>query len=162
MLTRAEILELLSKWYDAWNAHDFEAVMALFHDDVLFENWTGGRAAGKPALAASWKDWFADHGGFRFDEEETFVDETAQKALYRWVLDWPSRDPAFAGHREVRRGVDVMHFEAGKIIRKLTFSKTTLEIDGKRVPLVPTSTADLPQCPPLRRGLPACAQRTPR
>jgi hypothetical protein len=31
----------------------------------------------------------------------------------------------------------VMHFKDGKIIRKLTYSKTTLEIDGQRVRLLP-------------------------
>jgi hypothetical protein len=36
-----------------------------------------------------------------------------------------------------RRGVDVMHFKDGKIIRKLTYSKTTLEIDAQRVRLLP-------------------------
>jgi hypothetical protein len=29
-----------------------------------------------------------------------------------------------------------MHFKDGRIIRKLTYSKTTLEIDGQRVRLV--------------------------
>ena len=136
MLSRGELLALLARWYDAWNVHNFEGVMVLFHDDILFENWTGGRVTGKPALRAAWKDWFADHGDFRFDEQDTFIDEAAQKALYRWVLDWPCLDPAFAGRREVRRGVDVLHFLDGKIVQKLTFSKTTVEIDGQRVPLV--------------------------
>jgi hypothetical protein len=31
--------------------------------------------------------------------------------------------------------VDVIHFENGKIIQKLTYAKTTLEIEGKRVRL---------------------------
>jgi hypothetical protein len=30
-----------------------------------------------------------------------------------------------------------MHFKDGRIIRKLTYSKTTLEIDGQRVRLLP-------------------------
>jgi hypothetical protein len=30
-----------------------------------------------------------------------------------------------------------MHFKDGKIIRKLTYSKTTLEIDGQSVRLLP-------------------------
>jgi len=32
--------------------------------------------------------------------------------------------------------LDVMHFKDGKIIRKSSYSKTTLEIEGKRVKLV--------------------------
>jgi hypothetical protein len=109
--------------------------MQLFHSDVLFENWTGARARGKEALRTAWAPWFAAHGGFKFVEEETFIDEKAQKALYRWTLEWPSRTRGFEGGRELRRGVDVLHFRNGKIVKKLTFSKTVIEIDNKRVSL---------------------------
>jgi len=29
--------------------------MKLFHDEVLFENWTGGKIMGKEALRKAWK-----------------------------------------------------------------------------------------------------------
>ena len=73
-----------------------------------------------------------NHGNFRFVEEETFIDEKEQKVLYRWLLKWPSFESGSKGRPEKRRGVDVIHFENGKIINKLTYSKTTIEIDGKR------------------------------
>ncbi len=38
---------------------------------------------------------------------------------------------------EARRGSDVLHFKDGKIIQKLTYSKTTVELDGERVRLTP-------------------------
>ena len=112
-----------------------DGVMALFHEDVLFENWTGARVRGKDALRQAWESWFQEHGGFRFFEEETLIDEVGQKALYRWRLEWPSMEPGFEGEPEVRRGVDVIHFSGGKIRRKLTYSKTTLEMNGERVRL---------------------------
>ncbi len=137
MVGRGELLEILAAWYRAWNVHDLDGVMALFHPDVVFDNWTGGRARGRDALRAAWAPWFADHGGFRFEEEETFVDEAAQQALYRWILTWPSREPGWEGQPEVRRGVDVLRFQDGLVIEKLTYSKTTLEIGGRRVRLAP-------------------------
>jgi ketosteroid isomerase-like protein len=137
MLTRREIENALRRWNQAWDDHDFEGVMELFHDDILFENWTGGKAQGKEALQQGWACWFANHGGFRFTEEETFIDVEQQKALYRWQLEWPSIEKGCEGKPEKRRGVDVLHFKDGKVIRKLTYSKTTLEIDGQRVHLVP-------------------------
>jgi len=109
--------------------------MELFHDEILFENWTGGKAKGKEALRQASTSWFKNHGGFRFTEEETFIDETAQKVLYRWQLDWPSFEKGYEGRPEMRRGVDVLHFRNGKIIQKLTYSKTTVEIDRQRVRL---------------------------
>jgi ketosteroid isomerase-like protein len=109
--------------------------MKLFHDEIVFDNWTGGKAEGKEALRKAWAPWFANHGGFRFTEEETFIDDKEQKVLYRWRLEWPSSEKGYEGKREKRRGVDVLHFRDGKIVKKLTYSKTTVEIDGKRIPL---------------------------
>ena len=136
MLSRDDIKKALTKWNLAWDNHDLDGVMELFHDDVLFENWTGGQAKGKENLRKAWASWFENHGGFRFIEEETFIDAEQQKALYRWQLGWPSLEKGFEGRSEKRRGVDVFHFRDGKIIQKLTYSKTTIEIDGQRVRLL--------------------------
>ena len=135
-MAKDEIKIALDKWNQAWDAHDLEGVMALFHDDVLFENWTGGRAEGKEAVRKAWTPWFENHGGFRFTPEDTFIDEDEQKVLYRWQLDWPSFEKGFDGEPETRRGVDVIHFQDGKIIKKLTYSKTTIEIKGERIRLL--------------------------
>ena len=130
-LTREEIQKALAEWNQAWARYDLDGVMALMHDDVVFENWTGGKAVGKTALADAWRQWFAG-GGFRFIEQELFIDETAQKVLFRWVLEWPCPVKGYEGRLERRKGVDVMHLQDGKIINKLTFSQTTVEIDGQR------------------------------
>ena len=132
MLSREEIEKALKKWNLAWDNHDLDGVMELFHDDILFENWTGGQARGKENLRKAWASWFENHGGFKFSEEETFIDVDEQKALYRWQLEWPSLEKGFEGRPEKRRGVDVLHFQDGKIIQKLTYSKTTIEIEGDR------------------------------
>jgi len=137
VLKREEILESLAEWNRAWDRHDLEGVMELFHDDIYFENWTGGHAKGKESLRNAWSDWFRNHGNFHFTEEDTFVDEQEQKALYRWTLEWPSMEKGFEGKAERRRGIDVLHFKDGKIIQKLTYSKTVFEIDGQRVRLNP-------------------------
>ncbi len=74
-LTRQDIKKALKQWNLAWANHDLEGVMELFHEDVVFENWTGGKASGKEALKKAWQSWFAHHGDFQFTEEETFIDE---------------------------------------------------------------------------------------
>lgn len=134
-LSREEIKDALKKWNIAWDNHDLEGVMGLFHDDILFENYTGGKAKGKEALRKAWTPWFKDHGEFRFIEEETFIDEKDQKALYRWTLEWPSLEKGYEGTTERRRGVDVLHFKEGKILSKLTYCKTTVEIAGEKLRL---------------------------
>jgi ketosteroid isomerase-like protein len=141
-LSREEIMDALKQWNLAWNNHDLDGVMQLFHDEILFENWTGGKAKGKDALRKAWTPWFANHGGFRFIDEETFIDEKEQKVLYRWLLEWPSIEKGYEGKPEKRRGVDVLHFQDGKIIKKLTYSKTTIDIDGEKVQLISPSYTD--------------------
>jgi len=136
MLTKEDIRQAIEQWNEAWSAHDLEGVMKLFHEDIIFENWTGGRAQGKEALRKAWDPWFQNHGNFRFHEEDLFIDEGEQKVLFQWTLEWPSPEKGYEGKRERRRGLDVMHFRDGKIIRKSTYAKTTLEIDGQRVKLV--------------------------
>jgi ketosteroid isomerase-like protein len=131
-LSRDEIEKALIEWNIAWDNHDLDGVMALFHEDVTFENWTGAKVKGKEALRKAWQPWFENHGDFRFIEEETFIDEKEQRVLYRWLLEWPSFEKAYEGNFEKRRGVDVIHFKDGKIINKLTYSKTTIEIDGEK------------------------------
>jgi ketosteroid isomerase-like protein len=133
VVSRSDIQMALDQWNDAWDNHNLEGVLGLFHDEVVFENWTGAKVKGKEALRRAWAPWFRDHGGFRFTPEETFIDEHEQKAVYRWQLDWPSSEKGYQGKRERRRGLDVLHFKDGRIIRKLTYSKTTVEIDGRRV-----------------------------
>jgi hypothetical protein len=135
MLSRKDIEKLLKDWNQAWDNHDIDGVMRLFDEDVIFDNWTGARVNGKAKLRAAWAPWFENHGGFRFTEEETFIDELQQKVLYRWRLNWPSMERGFEGKAETRRGVDIMHFKGHKIVQKLTYSKTTIEIEGERVGL---------------------------
>lgn len=134
-LSRERIIEALTRWNRAWDEHDLDGVMELFHDDILFDNWTGGQVKSKESLRKAWSGWFAHHGGFKFTEEDTFIDEKGQKVLYRWRLEWPSSEKGYEGKCEVRRGVDVIYFQDDKIIQKLTYSKTTVEIAGKRVKL---------------------------
>jgi len=135
--SRQQLEALLLPWFDAWNRHDFDTVMALFDSDVVFEHWTGARVEGREALREAWREWFSAHGNFNFETEDLFIDAEAGKVLYRWRLSWPSLEPGFEGRREVRRGVDVLHVRAGVITSKLTYSKCIVDIEGERVRLRP-------------------------
>jgi ketosteroid isomerase-like protein len=135
-LSYRDMKTLLARWQEAWNRHDLDGVIELFDDDVLFDNWTGERVRGRVLLRRAWAPWFAFHRGFRFVEEEILIDEAEQKAVFRWRLEWRSQEEGYRGQKESRSGVDVLHFSNGRIVQKLTYSKTILTIDGKHVPLV--------------------------
>ena len=57
-----DAVEFSKQWVEAWNAHDVEAVLAHFHDDVVFTSpvaakilpETAGVVRGKPALRRYW------------------------------------------------------------------------------------------------------------
>ena len=137
-LSRPQLEAALARWQTAWNAHDLEQVMDLFDPDVLFETWTGACVRGRECLRRAWTAWFDQHDGFRFTEEDTFIDESEQKVLHRWTLDWKSTEPGHEGHPEQRRGVDILHFSNGRIVEKLTYTKTTVEINGQCVRCQPS------------------------
>jgi ketosteroid isomerase-like protein len=134
-LSSEEIRQAMAKNSAAWDRQDLEGVLELYHDDVYFENWTGGHARGKEALRRAWTTWFTAGGRFTFHRDDMFIDEDAQKMTVTWVLEWPSPEKGYEGRPEKRSGLDIIHFKDGKIFRKLTYSKTTVEIDGQRVRL---------------------------
>lgn len=63
------------KWLHAFNAHDVDALVALYADDATHTSPkiralhpdTGGKLVGKPALAAWWKDANARLPNLRYD-----------------------------------------------------------------------------------------------
>jgi len=134
-LPRTKIVLLFNEWLFAWNEHDLDGVMNLFHEDIVFVNWTGAKIVGKKLLRKAWTPWFINHGNFRFEVEGLFFDENEQKMVFMWRLEWPSRLTKYIGKHEIRRGVDVLHFKDGKLIQKSTYSKTTLQIEGLPISL---------------------------
>ena len=137
LLSKEEILDLLKEWLAAWDEYNLEGVMKLIHDDIVFENWTGAVIKGKKNLKLAWTSWFLNHGNFKFIEEDIFIDEQEQKVLFRWQLQWSSLEKNYTGQNEIRRGVDVLHFLDGKIYKKLTYSKTSIQIGLTHTPLSP-------------------------
>ncbi|GAA1799809.1 hypothetical protein GCM10009682_21810 [Luedemannella flava] len=99
----------------AWNAHDLDAALALCHRDIVFETTDpapdGRRVVGSDAVRAAWEPIFANMEG-RFDFEEIIV--AGDRVIQRWRYDWG------AGHV---RGVDLIRFEAGLIVEKLSYVK---------------------------------------
>ena len=136
-LSRSEILNQFDVWLKSWNEHDLEGVMQFMHEDVFFENWNRSNISGKEPLKTIWKRWFENHGNFKFSTEDLFVDEQQQKIAFSWKLEWPSLEKKYLAHREVRRGMDILQLENGKIRKKITYSKTAVQIDNQSITFIP-------------------------
>lgn len=127
-LSETEMFQQFNRWLTAWNKHDLAGVMDFLHEDILFENWDGKAINGKESLRRSWMPWFMHHGNFKFIQEGLFFDEQQQLMTFQWKLEWPSIEKKFKDQPEIRRGVDIMQLKDGKIIRKITYSKTAIQI----------------------------------
>jgi hypothetical protein len=79
------------EWVNAWNAHDIEAVLAHFHDDVKFSSpiaarvlpETGGVVRGKDALRHYWTTALAAYPDLNFEVLGTYRGESALVIHYR-------------------------------------------------------------------------------
>ncbi len=119
-LSRAELAAATRDFTDAFNDEDLDRVMGYFADDGVYDQFDGRPAAGRDAIRAAFAPQFAGaYGEMRFLDEDMFVDEAAQKTLISWecTLRKGERHGGW-------RGLDILHFQGGKIIRKLTYAKT--------------------------------------
>ena len=79
------------RWVRAWNAHDVEAVLEKFHDDVLFTSpvaarvvpESGGVARGKAALREYWTAALAKQPDLQFEVIGVYRGESTLVINYR-------------------------------------------------------------------------------
>lgn len=83
--------QFADEWLRAWNAHDVEAVLAHFHDDVMFTSpvaarvlpETGGVVRGKEALRHYWTTALAGLPGLHFELVAVYQGESTLVINYR-------------------------------------------------------------------------------
>jgi ketosteroid isomerase-like protein len=113
--TDEHALDVVSRFGDAWGAHDLEATLALVTDDCVFDATgpapDGTRCAGKAAIRAAWQAIFDDTAS-TFEEEELFG--AGDRVVQRWRYSWGD------GHI---RGVDVFRVRDGLVAEKFSYVK---------------------------------------
>ena len=86
-----DAIAFATSWCAAWNAHDLDAVLAHFHDDVVFTSPmairmvpdSGGRIAGKAALRAYWTEGLRRIPDLHFTVERVFAGVDTVVIQYR-------------------------------------------------------------------------------
>lgn len=94
-----------AEWYAAWNAHDLEAILAHYADDVevtspMVAGLTGdpdGRLVGKEALRAYFAAGLERFPDLRFDPVQLFVGVDSVVLHYLSVGGRPSAEVIFFG-----------------------------------------------------------------
>lgn len=115
-------LGVLEKMVDGFNAHDIDAIMALFVDDCVFESprgpdpW-GRRFEGRAAVAEGLASRFTTIPDVHYGDGRHFV--SGERGASEWTLTGSTVD----GYRLEVRGCDLWTFRGDKIVVKDSFWK---------------------------------------
>ena len=110
------VTELIERYNDAWNRQDLDAIHALHHPEIVFENHTAGeRADGADAVR--------EHIGRIFENNPTmrFTTRSLQAGQDFAVCEW-TLNVEKDGKRLEWEGVDVFPIKDGLIARKDVYS----------------------------------------
>jgi ketosteroid isomerase-like protein len=114
--------DILRAFLAAFNAHDLDAIMAFFAEDCEFDMprgpdpW-GKRYVGKAAVREGLATRFAGIPDVHYDDDRHWV--TGNQGVSMWLLTGTT----VAGAAIRVRGVDLLEFRDGLIIRKDSYWK---------------------------------------
>ena len=114
--------ELLKGFLEAFNRHDLDAIMSYFAEDCVFyfprgARPRGDRYVGKDQVRAGLSKRFEGLPDVHYGDDRHWVGEDFG------VSEWTLTGTTLAGQRIEVRGVDLLEFAEGKIIRKDSFWK---------------------------------------
>jgi ketosteroid isomerase-like protein len=113
-----EVTELIGRYNDAWNRQDLDAIHALHHPEIVFDNHTAGeRAEGAGAVREHIGRIFDNNPDMRFTTRDLRAGEDF--AVCEWTLN-VTKD----GHPLEWDGVDVFPLRDGLIARKDVYSSS--------------------------------------
>jgi steroid delta-isomerase-like uncharacterized protein len=112
----AEVTELIGRYNDAWNRQDLDAIHALHHPEIVFDNHTAAeQAEGADAVRDHIGRIFANNPDMRFTTRSLQAGEDF--AVCEWTLNL-TKD----GRSLEWDGVDVFPLRDGLIARKDVYS----------------------------------------
>ncbi|MFM8321322.1 MAG: nuclear transport factor 2 family protein [Chloroflexota bacterium] len=114
--------ELLKGFLEAFNRHDLDAIMGYFADECVFymprgSTARGDRYAGKDQVRAGLAKRFEGLPDVHYGEDRHWV--CGDFGVSEWTLTGTS----VSGKKIEVRGVDLLEFTEGKIMRKDSFWK---------------------------------------
>jgi hypothetical protein len=118
-MDRQELLDLTRRFVDAFNRNDLDTVMDFFADNSYYDEFNGRRNTGKDAIRAAFVPQFSGaFGKMQFIDEDAFADEHNGKVMASWRCTLTIKGEAVSW-----RGLDLLHFQDGKLIAKITYAK---------------------------------------
>jgi steroid delta-isomerase-like uncharacterized protein len=114
--------QLLSEFLDAFNRHDLDAIMDFFADDCVFymprgAGPRGERFTGKAEVRTGLASRFEGIPNVHYGEDRHWASDELG------VSEWTLTGTTVSGKSIAVRGVDLLEFVDGKIVRKDSFWK---------------------------------------
>ena len=127
-MERQQLIDLTTGFVEAFNRNDLDTVMSFFADDAVYDEFNGTRNEGKAAIRAAFTPQFTGtFGTMQFLDEDLFVDADTGKVMASWrcTLEVKGRPTSW-------RGLDLLHFQGGKLVQKLTYAKAKIPLFQER------------------------------
>lgn len=110
-------VETLKDFLEAFNRHDLDSIMSYFADDCIFYMPRGDRYVGKAEVRAGLASRFEGIPDVHYGNEQHWI--CGDLGVSEWTLTGTKK----SGQQIEVRGVDLLEFAGGKIIRKDSFWK---------------------------------------
>lgn len=121
MVGHVGTLDVITRFNEAFNKHDVDAVMAAMTEDCIFESTgpqpDGNRYEGQDAVRACWESFFRDSPDAVFDTVEVVT--CGDRCTVRWLYRYTDANGQ-PGHI---RGIDLFRVRGGKVAEKLAYVK---------------------------------------
>jgi steroid delta-isomerase-like uncharacterized protein len=124
----AELEGAIERYNEAWNAHDLDAIVSMHAPDMVFENHTAGESAQGDEVRRHIGAIFETWPDIRFTTRRLYVSdgvvtqEWAATATHQRTMRRGDLVAEPTGKRIEWRGVDVIPFENGLVMRKDVYS----------------------------------------
>lgn len=116
---RDRLVRLTTDFVDAFNRNDLDTVMGYFADGAVYDQFDGSAASGVDGIRAAFTPQFEGaFGEMKFLDEDLFVDADTGKVMVSWTCAFTAR-----GEPVGWRGLDLLHWQGDRLVRKLTYAK---------------------------------------
>jgi uncharacterized protein (TIGR02246 family) len=123
-MDRQYLLDLTTRFMNAFNRNDLDTVMSFFADDAVYDEFNGKRNEGKAAIRAAFTPQFTGaFGDMKFLDEDLFIDPEVGKVMASWRCTLSVK-----GQPTAWRGLDLLHFRGEKLVQKLTYAKAKVPL----------------------------------
>lgn len=120
--SRAQLSDLADRFVDAFNRQDMEDVMSFFSEQAVYQDASGKSHEGKADISKAFEPVLdGSIGKILFAGEDRFIDEEAGKIMDSWTLHMFQGEGA--DKERTMMGLDLLHFENGKLVRKITYKR---------------------------------------